>query len=455
MDDARCAARRRFMQMFGAGLGGAMLWPQLAAAQSADYRALVCVLLEGGNDGENTLIRHDTAGYQQYSSVRTAASGVNVAQSALLPIQPLSLGTPFGFHPACGPLQTLFNQRKLAVVANVGLLRRPVTRSGLLLNTDPRPSQLFSHADQIRQVQTSDAMDLMQTGWGGRMADRLGTFNTGNVFPPLITLGDSRPFNSGATSIPLALPTHDFFALHSTEDNQVTGLRNAALLQMLGESRANLYAKEAQTLANQSLQSSTVVNPILGNRNTPVTNLFSGLTTDIGLQLRQVARLIDARATIGLRRQVFFVRQGGYDTHSEQQIYQPGLLSNLNVALKTFSDSLALMGVEQNVTTFTLTDFGRTFKPAAGAGTDHGWGNYAFVMGGAVKGGDFYGQVPTPVLGGPDDLGQDGRWIPTTSIEQYGATLAKWFGLDAQTMSYVFPNLSSFATSDIGFMTAA
>lgn len=455
MQDARFSNRRRLLRMFGAGVGGAFLWPQIAAAQTSDYRALVCVLLEGGSDGENTLIRYDSTGYQQYASVRTVASGINIPQSTLLPIQPPSQSVPYGLHPACGPLQTLFNQKKLAVLANVGMLKRPVTRAGLIAKTDPRPAQLFSHADQVRQVQTADATDILQTGWGGRLADRLSTFNAGNPFPPLTTLGDVKPFINGNTSIPLALPTNDFFAIMESGNVQVTGLRDAALLQMLGETRSNLYERAAQTLANQSLQSSTVVNPILGNQNTPVTALFNSQYSDIGRQLRQVARLIEAREKTGLKRQVFFVRQALHDTHTGQLGGQQGLLSSLTSALQAFSESMLTLGLDQNVTTFTLSDFGRTFKPAAGAGTDHGWGNYAFVMGGAVKGGDFYGRVATPILGGPDDLGDDGRWIPTTSIEQYGATLANWFGIDAQAMSYVFPNLASFSTGDLGFMTLA
>lgn len=453
MQDTRLSNRRRLLRMFGAGVGGAFLWPRLAAAQATDYRALVCVLLEGGNDGENTLIRYDSAGYQQYASVRSVASGINIPQNALLPIQPPSQSVPFGWHPACGPLQTLFNQKRLAVIANMGVLHRPLTRAGLLANTDPRPSQLFSHADQVREVQTGDAADVLQTGWGGRMADQLANLNAGNPFPPLTSLSIPRSFIHGNTTIPLALPTNDFFALSGTGDNQVTGLRDAALLQMLGEARSNLYEQAAKTLANQSLQSSAVVNPILGNQNTPVTKLFSGQNSDIGHQLRQVARLIEAREQTGLKRQIFFVRQPRYDTHVNQLNDQQNFLSSLTLALNAFSDSMVAVGLDQNVTTFTLSDFGRTFKPSNGAGTDHGWGNYAFVMGGAVKGGDFYGKVPTPVLGGPDDQGNDGRWIPTISIEQYGATLANWFGIDPLAMGYVFPNLQSFVQRDVGFMS--
>ena len=452
MADAQFASRRRLLHMLGVGMGSAFVWPQLASAQASNYRALVCVLLEGGNDGENTLIRHDSAGYQQYAAVRTPASGINIAQGALLPIQPSSLGTPFGFNPGCGAMQALFNQKKLAVIANVGVLRSPATRAGLLTGGDPRPSQLFSHADQVREIQTGDANDVLQTGWGGRIADRLSTFNAGNSFPPLTTLGGARVFIEGNATIPLALPTNDFFAIMPSGNTQVDGLRNAALQQMLVEPRTNFYEQAAHLLADQSLQSSTVVNPILSNQNTPVTTLFNGQNSDIGRQLRQVARLIEARANIGLKRQVFFVRHSGYDTHTSQLGSHQGLLGSLSDALKSFSDSMVLLGLDQVVTTFTLSDFGRTFKPATGAGTDHGWGNYAFVMGGAVKGGDFYGRVPTAVLGGPDDLGDDGRWIPTTSIDQYAATLARWFGIADGDLPYILPNLDAFPTVNLGFM---
>ena len=455
MDSTRFVARRNLLKFAGAGLAAAAMWPRLVTAQSAapDYRALVCVLMEGGNDGENTLIRHDLAGYQQYAAVRPAASGINIPQSALLPVQPASLGVPYGFHPACSHLQQLFNQKKLAVVANMGNLVRPVTRAGLLSNTEPRPSQLFNHIDQARQAQTADAADVTQTGWGGRIADRLSALNGTSVFPPLTTLGDTRTFISGNSTIPLALPIHDFFSIFPTDNFQLTGLRDAALLQMLAEARDNFYEQAAQTLSRQGLQSSDVVNPIFKNQNTPATALFKGLNSPISQQFRQVARLIESRGATGLKRQVFFVRQPLYDTHFNQLADHNLLLGDLSQALRTFTDAMAMLDVERSVTTFTLSDFGRTFKPASGGGTDHGYGNYAFALGGAVKGGDFYGKVPTLALGGPDDIGDDGRWIPTTSTEQFGATLASWFGLDAAALGYVFPNLGNFATTNIGFMT--
>ena len=456
MNNSNRAARRRLLKLLGTGFTVGALWPRLAAAEAAatDYRALVCVLQDGGNDGENTLIRQDAAGYQQYASVRPPASGINIERSSLLPVQPPSQAVPFGFHPSCGPLQRLFDEKKLAVIANVGNLVRPVTRAELLVNAAPRPSQLFNHSDQVRQIMTADATDLLQTGWGGRIADRLAPLNAGNLFPPLTTLGDTRAFVNGSSTIPLALPTNDFFAILGAGNPQLTGLRDAALLQMLRETRTNRYEQAAQTLANSGLQSSDVVNPIFQGQSTPVSALFNGQNSWLALQLRQVARLIEARTTTGLKRQVFFVRQPAYDTHVNQLAEQGMLLSDLSLGLKTFTDAMALLNLERNVTTFTLSDFGRTFKPATGGGTDHGYGNYAFVLGGAVKGGNFYGTVPTAALGGPDDIGEDGRWIPTTSIEQYGATLTSWFGLDRPSIDYVFPNLPAFGRDDLGFMTS-
>jgi uncharacterized protein (DUF1501 family) len=452
--DPRGVAGRRLLRLFGAGLASSLAWPRLGQAQAAtDYRALVCVLMEGGNDGENTLIRYDSAGYARYAAVRPAASGLNIAQSTLLPIQPASQTVPYGFHPACAGLQSLFEQKKLAVLANVGTLVRPVTRAGLLANGDPRPSQLFNHSDQVRQAMTADATDLLQSGWGGRIADQLGPLNAGNLFPAMATLGGpARAFGSGNSTIPLALPIGDFFALANVPDFNLSQLRNAAQLQMLAEARDNLYDSAARTLAEKGLQSSDVVNPIFNRPVSPAIALFDDQQSDIGRQLRQVARLIEARADTGLKRQVFFVRQAMYDTHVNQAGDQSMLLGNLSRGLTAFNDAMKLMGVDRNVTVFTLSDFGRTLKPAANAGTDHGWGNYAFVLGGSVRGGDFYGKVPVLALGGPDDLGDDGRWIPTTSIEQYGATLARWLGLDAASIAYAFPNLPNFSAPDLGFL---
>jgi uncharacterized protein (DUF1501 family) len=221
---------------------------------------------------------------------------------------------------------------------------------------------------------------------------------------------------------------------------------------MLAQSRGNLYDVVAQLYAEEGMAASSVVFPILQNKNSVVAPYFASLDTDMGRQLKTIAMLIEGRAQTQMRRQAFYVHQWGYDTHGSQAGIQNGLLQDFAASLKAFQDAMDALGLGGSVTTFTLSEFGRTFKPASNQGTDHGWGNYAFAMGGAVRGGDFYGTVPTHTLNGPDDLGSNGRWIPTTSVEQYGATLCRWFGIAEGDLPYIFPNLGAFANTNLGFM---
>ena len=445
--------RRRLLKAFAAtGLLAAVERNVVLAQTAPDYKALVCIYQQGGNDGENTLIRYDAAGYQNYASIRTPASGINIGQGQLLPIQPSSALPPFGFHPSCGPMKTLFEQRKLAVVANVGMLARPSTKAGLETQGALRPANLFSHAEQQLAVQSGDASGFNRVGWGGRIADKLDAFNPGTLFPPMISTNGLTTFAAGGNSIPLTVPANPYFTLHSTSQVQFDGLRDAALREILAQNLTNTYDLAARLLSDEGLKASSVVFPILQNAGSIVPQFFAGLNGSVGSQLQTIARLIEGRAQTQLKRQVFYVHQWGYDTHGTQLPLHANLLDDLAPSLKAFHDALAAMGVASNVTTFTLSDFGRTFKPASSNGTDHGWGNYAFVAGGAVKGGDFYGKLPAQVLDGPDDLGNAGRWIPTTSVEQYGATLARWFGLVEADLPYVFPNIGAFAQTSLGFM---
>ncbi|MFO1316874.1 MAG: DUF1501 domain-containing protein [Burkholderiales bacterium] len=432
----------------------------VALAQSSpDYKALVCLNLSGGNDGENTLIRFDTPGYQNYATIRPPASGINVPQSQLLPIQPARGGPPLAFHPACALLQSLFNQKKLAVIANVGMLVQPSTRAGLLTGGAPRPANLFSHSDQDLAMQSAVHTGAERLGWGGRIADLLDAANPNTLFPPLASIPALRTFANGRTSVPLTVPLNPFFQILSSggesypSSHQYDVLVDAAMREMLGQSRLNVYDAAAQLYAQEGLAASSALVPILQNPASVVAPMFANLGVGIGQSLGRVAQLIEGRAQSQLRRQVFYVDQGGYDTHGQQAGIQQGLLGDLSKSLKAFEDAMDALGLANNVTVFTLSEFGRTFKPASNAGTDHGWGNYAFVMGGAVKGGDFYGTVPTQALNGPDDLGDAGRWIPTTSLEQYGATLCRWFGIAEGDLPYVFPNLGAFANTNLGFMS--
>ncbi len=452
-------ARRRFLAnaatLTAGGLASRLMplsviaLPSIAGAQSvpSDYKALVSVFLFGGIDGNNLVVPMDSAGFGQYSAVRTTASGVNLTQAQLLPIQPSNTSTPYGLHPDLAPIHPLFAQGKLAILANVGPLNAPTTKANYLAK---RPDNLFSHSDQQNQWQSSVSSGPARNGWGGRIADQLPGMN-GN-FPVVTSIAGSTLFIAGNSSSPLALPASGGLALAGFNGTATANARLAAYQSILGADREDTYVAAASDIAAQAVSLSTTVNPILSATNSTVQPFFSGQTNSIAQQLLQVAKLIEARAQVGARRQLFFVSLGGFDTHNNELNVLTTLLGQLAPALKSFSDAMGQLGVANNVTTFTLSDFGRTFAPASGQGTDHAWGNHMFVMGGAVRGGLMYGTYPILARAGPDDADTNGRWIPTTSVDQYGATLARWFGLSASQLATVFPNLSLYPTADLGFL---
>ena len=423
-----------------------------AGAQNAtDYKALVCVFMFGGNDGNNTLIPIDTAGYGQYTVARPASSGIYLAQASLLPIQPVNLGVPFGLHPALPELQTLFAQKKMAILANVGTLLQPTTKAQY--NAGVRPLSLYSHADQQAQWQSAISNNAAGTGWGGRLADKVASFNAASGFPVVISLDGTVLFTTGTATVPLTIPVTGSFALSGYTGNAASNARLAAVQQLLTQGSANTLVTGANAIGTQALQLSATVNPILANNNSTVAPIFASQKTGIANQFYQVAKMIEARAATGAKRQIFFVQLGSFDTHGDQINRQQNLFAELSPALKAFYDATVALGVSAQVTTFTLSDFGRTFQPASGGGTDHAWGNHHFIMGDAVKGGSMYGQYPQLVLGGPSDAESEGRWLPSTAVDQYGATLARWFGVGSADLSAVFPNLAKFPTSDLGFMS--
>jgi uncharacterized protein (DUF1501 family) len=418
------------------------------AQAAGDYKALVCVFLYGGVDGNNLVVPIDAGGYAQYTAVRTVASGVNVAQAALLPIQPASSPTPYGLHPELSDIQPLFAQRKLAILANVGPLNEPTTKANYFTS---RPDNLFSHSDQQNQWQSSVSSGVSRTGWGGRIADATASLNAS--FPVVTSIAGTSLFMAGNATSPLALPSSGGFALQGFNAGAAANARLSAMQAILSADRDNAYVGAASDIASQALSLSGVVNPILAATNSTVQAHFAGQTSSIAQQLLQVAKLIEARAQTGARRQVFFVSLGGFDTHSGELATLTNLLGQLSPALRSFYDATTQLGVSEQVTTFTLSDFGRTFQPASGAGTDHAWGNHHFILGGAVRGGEMYGRYPTLARAGPDDADTSGRWIPTTSVEQYGATLARWFGLTDPALAVVFPNLARFSSTNLGFLS--
>ncbi len=454
------SGRREFLRGASAltalGLGARLnvldVIPAAGAQAITDYKALVCVFLFGGNDGNNTLIPFDTAGYAQYAAVRTTASGIQIAQNQLLPIQPTSAPSAYGLHPSLPQLQTLFTQRKLAILANVGTLVAPTSKTQY--QAKQIPLSLYSHSDQQAQWQSSISNTVTATGWGGRIADRMAGFNAASGFPVVTSLNGSVLFATGKATAPLSIPVTGSFALSGYNNSAASNARLAALKQFLGSGSGNQFVNAANAIGSQALQLSTTMSPILASTTSSVAPIFAALEANntTGKALYQVAKTIEARAVTGAKRQIFFVGLGNFDTHSNQMPTQANLLAQLSPALKAFYDATVALGVSSAVTTYTLSDFGRTFQPASGAGTDHAWGNHHFVMGDAVKGGDMYGQYPTLALGGPSDAENRGRWIPTTAVDQYGATLARWFGVPPADLATVFPNLAAFAQNDLGFM---
>lgn len=461
MDNPRQPSRRSFLRHATAlsafGLASRLDLVNLIAAARAqaapsDYKALVCVFMFGGNDGNNTIIPLDSSGYAAYAKVRTPASGIQLAQSALLPIEPANVSTPYGLHPSLPELQALFSQRKMAILANVGTLTQPTTQAQY--SAGLQPLSLYSHADQQAQWQSSVSTEPSQTGWGGRMADQVAADNSGTDFPVVTSLDGTVLFATGAQSLPLSIPVAGTFELqgYSGNSTQANG-RLAAVRQLLGQSSGNTFVNAVSTIGNQALSLSGTVNPILAASSPIVDPIFAALDSNIASQLHQVAKMIAARQATGAARQIFFVQLGSFDTHSDQTSRQQALFVDLSPALKAFYDATVAVGAGAQVTTFTLSDFNRTFQPSSGDGTDHAWGNHHFILGDAVNGGNLYGQYPQLVLSGPSDAEQRGRWIPTAAVDQYGATLARWFGVAPAALTQVFPNLAAFSRSDLGFMS--
>ena len=423
-----------------------------AAPLDGDFKALVCVFLYGGNDSNNVLVPRGT-GYAGYSAARTTLA---IPQASLRPITPLSGndGRTWGLHPNLSGLQGLFGQQKLALVANVGPLVAPVTRSEYLAGTASLPPQLFSHSDQTMHWQTGIPDQPGRSGWGGRTADLLHSLNTTAQVSMSMSLAGNNTFQIGSAVTQYQVSPGGSIGLGWYYDgNEWNHPPSIAIRKLMERSYGNLFQKGYRDVFQRALDQDRVLAAAL-DAAPALTTVFPD--TDLGGQLRMIARLISIREALGLRRQIFFCAAGGYDLHDSQiggsalEGPHSDLLAELDGALSAFYAATVELGVPNDVTSFTASDFGRTYI-SNGDGSDHGWGAHHFVLGGAVSGGRFYGQVPTLAVDGPDDSG-DGRWIPTTSVDEYSATLAKWFGVSTADLGLVFPNLGRFDTPDLGFL---
>jgi uncharacterized protein (DUF1501 family) len=440
-----------------------------AFAQSTDYKALVCIFLFGGNDSGNMVIPYDN--YASYATTR-AVSGLAIPQSSLLQIDVPSIGNRFGFHPSLTGLHALWEDGKAAVVCNVGPLVEPTNRAAYTNGTVRVPFNLFSHSDQQNQWQTAVSSTASGTGWGGRLADKTTALNA-PTFPPLTSVAGTPIFVAGNVEQPLAIapaptPLNTALRLDGFPSAPDHDPRYITLQQQLQEDQGLTLVRGASRITTEALG----VQRTLAGAGDPVVAPFPlNPRTSLGNQLEQVAKVISVRTTLGMNRQIFFCSLGGFDTHSGQVTSatspttgtHANLLTQVSGALKAFYDATVNLGVASQVVTFTLSDFARTFVPNGNLGTDHAWGSHHFVVGGAVLGGDFYGVpgsngtvFPTLAANGPDDTDQGssarGRWIPTAAVDQYGATLASWFGVSNADLAAVFPNIGRFDQSNLGFL---
>lgn len=451
----RSLARREFLRqatrlsaMAGTPFAMNLLAAGAASAQSAgDHKALVCIFLAGGNDQSNTVVPSSGAGYNSYQQARPSLA---LAASSLLNLSPTGYsGQPIGLHPSLSGLQTLFNQQRVALIANVGTLTGPITKAQWNSGrpTVSTPQQLFSHSDQQGAWQTGLPDRLSQTGWQGRMGDLLAsTYNPGSGVSIAMSVAGNNLMQAGNNTIQYQLTTDGAVRVSALNSLYGSPAGATALRRLMTESRSLTLEGEHNKISARALSTEALVSGALSG----ATVSTSFPQTSLGRQLQMVARMIAARGALGQRRQLFFVQQGGYDFHDNLLSDQGARLRELGDAMAAFYQATASLGVANQVTTFTASDFGRGLQHN-GRGSDHGWGAHHFVMGGAVQGNRVYGQFPTVALNGPEDSGQ-GRLIPTTSVDEYAATLSRWFGVSLSNLPVVLPNIGRFASRDLGFL---
>ena len=428
-----------------AGIGPFGALNAFAQSSSSDYKALVCIQLDGGNDGNNVLVPFDTAGYENYAKLRGPLS---VAQSSLLPLSGLN---SYGLNGNLPGIQSLFNGGHAALIANVGTLVAPTTRQQYLSGTAPTPHNLFSHIDQETLWQNSAQDVTSSTGWGGRIADLLQGGNSAPRYPVVTSVTGAHIFCNGANTAYASVIPGNTGSVLCTEKSGCDARLQAAQDLLTFDTGLTLIQADSQLTANAYSYSKVLQEAVSSAQ--PMATVFpAGDANSLSAQLKQIAQIIQVRSALGTGRQIFFATQTGYDTHAMQTSLHPGLLQDLNAAISAFYQATVELGVSQNVTTFTTSDFGRALQPNSATGSDHAWGGHHIVVGGAVKGGKLYGTYPTLALGGPDDAGVNGRWIPTTSVAQYAATLASWFGVADANLNSILPTLGNFQTRNLGFI---
>jgi uncharacterized protein (DUF1501 family) len=460
-------SRRQFMKTASyAAMAGVSASPTLhsmralaamtshATSAPTDYRALVCVYLQGGNDGHGTLIATDSDSFTAFTAARSGAVGLAYPLNELLPITPVTpqSGRTFALNPYLTGVQTLFNSGRAAMVANTGTLVAPVTKDQWNSGNAPLPPSLFSHFDQTNAWEAIAANDVNR-GWGGRMADLIESMNSDASFTCISTSGNTL-FLAGQTAFQLRVSSAGALSANGLSGSLFGSAQGTAALQaIIGADNTNLFAKEYAVVVRRSLAAQAALKAAMapaGPTGVPNPPQFldpaTGMLTDnqLAQSLQTVARVMAGRTALGVSRQVYFVELGGFDTHDTQAKRLSTLLSQLGAAFEYFDQLMVTSGLSSQVTLFTVSDFGRTLT-ANSDGTDHGWGSHHIVAGGGVAGQNIYGTYPVVGANQENDVGA-GRLIPTTAVEQYGGTLARWMGLSDSQVREVFPNFGNFGS---------
>jgi uncharacterized protein (DUF1501 family) len=414
------------------------------AAPASDYKALVCIFLYGGNDANNMLVPFDADRYGNYASLRGPLA---LPQGQLLQLASLP---NFGLHGSMPELRQLVDSGAAALIANVGTLVQPTTRDDVAVQRN-LPSNLFSHADQQLQWQNAARTAATSTGWAGRMSDLLGSsFNSSATIPMITSVAGDTLFCDGQSSTPLAVSPGNLAGVSCGEGPLECPARQALAQSFLTFDSGLSLVQADNAITQDAYRYAGILTHALSSTS-PLATVFP-TNNPLATQLQQIAQLMQVRTSFGTNRQIFFASIGNFDTHADQFRQQSLLLSQTSSAISAFYRATQELGIANQVTSFTMSDFSRALQPNSNTGSDHGWGGHHIVLGGAVRGAKLYGTYPTLALGGPDDSGANGRWIPSTGSVQYAATLASWFGVSASQLASIFPSLGAFASANLGFV---
>ncbi|MCU6432727.1 DUF1501 domain-containing protein [Undibacterium sp. Jales W-56] len=428
---------------------------EASAATANDYKAIVCVFLYGGNDYGNTLVPYDSSNYAAYQQLRPTLSyshdslSSTILTPSVAPVDAAGFSRQYALAPELAPLLPIFDAGKMGVLLNVGTLIQPTSKLQYKNKTVPLPPKLFSHNDQ-QSVWQSSSPEGAVSGWGGRMGDLFQSGN-GNTTFTCVNVSGNAVYLSGSTAVQYQVSTTGSVPLSASAKPMFGSAASSSALQtLMSQTSSNLFENEYTRVTRRSMDANNILTTALAGG--PTINTVFPANNNLGDQLKMVARMISSASALGAKRQVFFVSMGGFDTHDGLLTKHPGLLKSVADALSAFYNATVELGVANNVTSFTASDFGRTLS-GNNDGSDHGWGSMHFMLGGAVNGKRYYGTPPAVASDGPDDVGQ-GRLLPTTSVDQYAATLGKWLGASDTDLLSLLPNLKNFnpGSRNLGFV---